>query len=142
LPYFKGEVDKGPRETIIYFSQGGELNAVRWNDWKVNFAGVEGNIASGSRVATNWPLLVNLRADPFEQMPFESMMYMRWYADNMWLFVPVQQGVREFLATIPEYPVQFGSSLSASNIDYSTLRTQQALDRLQQLEGMTLPMGQ
>ena len=38
LPFFKGEVKKGPREEIFYFGQGGELNAVRWNDWKVNFA--------------------------------------------------------------------------------------------------------
>ena len=38
LPYFKGEAKKGPREQILYFGQGGELNAVRWNDWKVNFA--------------------------------------------------------------------------------------------------------
>jgi arylsulfatase len=29
---------KGPREEIFYFGQGGELNAVRWNDWKVHFA--------------------------------------------------------------------------------------------------------
>ena len=38
MPYFKGEAKKGPREEILYFGQGGELNAVRWNDWKVNFA--------------------------------------------------------------------------------------------------------
>ena len=38
LPYFKGEAKKGPREEIFYFGQGGELNAVRWNDWKVHFA--------------------------------------------------------------------------------------------------------
>ena len=38
LPFFKGEVKKSPRETIHYFGQGGELNAVRWNDWKIHFA--------------------------------------------------------------------------------------------------------
>ena len=41
LPYFKGEVKKGPREEIFYFGQGGELNAIRWNDWKVHFAVAE-----------------------------------------------------------------------------------------------------
>ncbi len=44
LPFFKGEVDKAPRDSIYYFGQGGELNAVRWNDWKVHFAIVKGNI--------------------------------------------------------------------------------------------------
>jgi hypothetical protein len=42
VPYFKGEVKSGPREEILYFGQGGELNAVRWKDWKVNFAVVIG----------------------------------------------------------------------------------------------------
>ena len=32
LPYFSGEVEDGPREQIFYFGQGGELNAIRWND--------------------------------------------------------------------------------------------------------------
>lgn len=44
LPYLSGEVDEGPREQIFYFGQGGELNAIRWNDWKVHFAMLEGNI--------------------------------------------------------------------------------------------------
>src|SRR5512136_1675353 len=90
LPYFKGEAKKGPREQILYFGQGGELNAVRWNDWKVNFAGIDGNIATGTRKVTGWPLIVNLRADPYEKMPFEGDMgYLRWYGDNLWLFVPI-----------------------------------------------------
>ena len=49
LPYFKGETKKGPREEIFYFGQGGELNAVRWNDWKVHFAVQDGNIATATR---------------------------------------------------------------------------------------------
>src|SRR6516162_6065159 len=38
LPFFKSEVKSSPRDTIFYFGQGGELNAVRWNDWKISFA--------------------------------------------------------------------------------------------------------
>ena len=64
---FKGEAKKGPREEILYFSQFGELNAIRWNDWKANFAGEEGNVMNGTRKVTSWPLLVNLGADPYEQ---------------------------------------------------------------------------
>ena len=67
LPLLKGETQKGPRETIYYFGQGGELNAVRWNDWKVSFASVAGNIATGTREVTNWPIIVNLRADPVRE---------------------------------------------------------------------------
>jgi hypothetical protein len=127
LPYFKGEVQKGPREQIMYFGQGGELNAVRWNDWKVNFAGIDGNIAFGTRKVTGWPLIVNLRADPYEKMPFESIRYVRWYGDNMWLFVPIQGQVKKFLMTILEYPFQEGSSLHPAGINYQTLKAAAAL---------------
>jgi len=139
LPYFKGEVNKGPREEILYFGQGGELNAIRWNDWKANFAGVHGNIMTGTREVTSWPLLVNLRADPYERMPFESQMYLRWYADNMWLFIPIGQKVKEFLSTIPQYPFQEGSGMQPANINYMTLKAVQALKQLQELEGLANP---
>ena len=69
VPYFKGEAPKRPREQILYFGQGGELNAVGWKDWKVNFAVVDGNIATGTCKVTGWPLIVNLKADPYEKMP-------------------------------------------------------------------------
>ena len=138
-PTSRAETKKGPREEIFYFGQGGELNAVRWNDWKVNFAGVDGNIATGTRKVTNWPILVNLRADPYEKMPFQSAMYLRWYGDNLWLFVPVQQKLKGFMSTIPGYPFQEGSSLSASNINYMTLKAMGALKRLQELEDIGRP---
>jgi arylsulfatase len=143
LPFFMGEEEESPRQEIIYFGQGGELNAVRYNDWKINFAGVYGNIATGERRTTNWPMIVNLRADPYETMPFEGEMgYLRWYADNMWLFVPVQQVVKEFLSTVSEYPFQAGSSLNASNINYNTLRAADAMERLGQIETLMPPARQ
>ena len=139
LPYFKGETKKGPREEFLYFSQGGELNAVRWNDWKVNFAGIDGNIATGTRKVTGWPLIVNLRADPYEKMPFESGSYIRWYAENIWLFVPIQQKVKEFLLSTTQFPLQQGSSLNAAGINYQTLKAAEALKRLQEMESLSPP---
>ena len=139
VPYFKGEAKKAPREQILYFGQGGELNAVRWRDWKVNFASMEGNIATGTRQVTGWPLIVNLKADPYEKMPHESAMYLRWYGDNIWLFVPVQAQVKAFLMTIPKFPFQEGSSLNAAGINYQTLKAAAALKRLQDLESLGRP---
>jgi arylsulfatase len=139
IPFFKGEVEKGPREQIFYFGQGGELNAVRWNDWKVNFASMQGNIATGTRMVTGWPLIVNLKADPYEKMPHESAMYLRWYGDNIWLFVPVQAELKKFLMTIPQFPFQQGSSLNAAGINYQTLKAAEALKRLNELESLGTP---
>jgi arylsulfatase A-like enzyme len=133
LPYFKGEVKKGPREEVFYFGGSGEFNAVRWNDWKANFAGVDGNIMTGSRKVTSYPILVNLRADPYENMPFESAMYMRWYGDNLWLFIPMGQKIAEFMATIPQFPFQDGPGFNPADINYQSLKAMQALKQLQSL---------
>jgi len=130
--YLAGRADSGPRKTVFYFGQGGELNAVRWNDWKVHFATLPGNITNAVRQVPAWPLVVNLRADPYEKAALESEMYLEWYAKNtMWMFVPVQGEVKQFLGTMSGYPMQEGSSLNAGNINYSTLKMQKALQMLE-----------
>ncbi|MEM6675002.1 MAG: arylsulfatase [Planctomycetota bacterium] len=135
MPFLKGDVEEAPRDAIYYFGQGGELNAIRWDDWKVHFAVIKGNIATGERIVTNWPLIVNLRADPYEEMHEEGEMgYLRWYGDNMWLFVPVQAKLREFFTTIPDFPFQEGSSLTAGGINYTSLKAMKALQMLDELE--------
>jgi arylsulfatase A-like enzyme len=139
LPYFKGEVAKGPRQEIYYFSQSGELNALRVQNWKIHFAVQVGNIATGTRSVPGWPLLVNLRADPYEKGPNEaSIGYLRWYADNIWAFIPAQNYIKKFLSTIPDYPFQEGSSLNAAGINYNTLKAAAVLKRLQELESIPI----
>jgi len=140
LPCFKGEGDEGPRKSIIYFSQGGELNAVRYENWKIHFAMQQGNIATAVREVTGWPAIVNLRADPYEKAMHEADMgYLRWYADNMWIFVPIQQVIKQFLVTIPDYPYQEGSSLNAAGINYQSLKAAAAMKRLHELENLARP---
>jgi arylsulfatase len=140
LPYFKGEAPKGPREEIYYFGQGGDLNAIRVQNWKIHFATQVGNIATGTRATPGWPLLVNLRADPYEKGPNEADLgYLRWYGDNLWTFVPAQGYIKKFLATVSEFPFQEGSSLNAAGINYNTLKAAAALKRLQEMETIALP---
>ena len=138
LPFFKGETETSPRDSIFYFSQGGDLDAVRWNDWKVSFNVIEGNIATGLRTTPSWPIITNLKADPYEVMHEHSTMYIRWYADNIWLFVPIQAKITEFLGSIEGYPFQAGSSLSASGINYRSLK---ALQVLKELESAGFPIS-
>ena len=140
LPFFKGEVQNSPREEIYYFSQGGELNAIRVQNWKIHFAIQRGNIATGIREVPGWPLIVNLRADPYEKGPNEGDLgYLRWYADNIWTFVPAQNYIKKFLATLPDYPLQQGSSLNAAGINYTTLKAAAALKRLEDIETIVRP---
>ncbi len=131
-PFFKGKAKKAPREEIFYFSQGGDLDAVRWNDWKVSFNVIEGNIATGIRTTPSWPIITNLKADPFEVMHEHSTMYIRWYGDNIWLFVPIQQKIKAFLSTIEGYPFQAGASLSAAGINYRSIKALQILKQMEQ----------
>jgi hypothetical protein len=66
-------------------------------------------------------------------------MYIRWYADNIWLFIPVQQKLKAFLTTLPEYPFQQGSSLNAAGINYNSIQAMQAMKRLNELESLRPP---
>ncbi len=138
MPFFNGDTEKGPREEIYYFSQGGDLDAVRWNDWKISFNIIEGNIATGIRTTPGWPIITNLKADPYEIMHEHSSMYIRWYADNMWLFVPIQAKVAEFLGSLEGYPFQPGGSLSAAGINYRSIK---AMQILKQMESSGFPVA-
>ena len=117
----------------MYFAASGLLNAIRVDDWKVSFAIEEGGINEAIRKTPSWPVITNLRADPFESAYEHSGMYIRWYADNMWLMVPAQNYVQKFLGSIEGYPFQPGSSLSAGNIGYNTFKNQKALNDLKKL---------
>lgn len=137
-PFFEGKTKKGPRREIMYFAASGMLNAIRVDDWKVAFAIERGPINEAYRETPAWPVITNLRADPFESASRESGMYLRWYADNMWLMVPAQSFVQKFFASIEGYPFQAGGSLSASNIGYSTLERQKAVGSLKKLMDLSI----
>ena len=130
MPFFKGDEKQGPRDVIYYFDQGGNLNALRWNDWKLSFATSKGNIATGTREVSAWALITNLRMDPYERGLEEGGGATR----NIWLLVPVQGKVKEFFSDFNQFPYQEGNSLNAAGINYGLLRQQAALSRLKELE--------
>jgi arylsulfatase A-like enzyme len=138
MPYFKGETGQTPRDVIYYFDQGGNLNALRWNDWKLSFAiASEGNIATATREVPAWALIANLRMDPYERGMKEGGGAIEFLARNMWLIVPVQGKIKEFFSDFAQFPYQEGSSLNASGINYGMLRQESALKRLNELERLT-----
>lgn len=104
LPFFKGEATEAPRHEFFYFDDQANINAMRYNDWKISFAWIEGNLFTGRRVTQNVPLVTNLRQDPFEKYHEEAGVYERWWSDKLWTLVPAQAIVAEFLASFREYP--------------------------------------
>ncbi len=107
LPYFTGQVDEGPRREMFYFTDDGSLSALRYNDWKINFTvqrahGVE--VWAEPFVPLRLPLIQNLRMDPFERAQDESMLFDKWGIDRVFVLVPAQAFVGNFLRTFQEYP--------------------------------------
>jgi arylsulfatase A-like enzyme len=95
---------KGPgkRSNIYYFDDNANFNAIRWNDWKIYFA-MQPNGWAGQRESLSFPRVVNLRTDPYETS-LDSALYTRFFADQMWLFVPTQHEVGKWLSTFKAYP--------------------------------------
>jgi arylsulfatase A-like enzyme len=136
MPYFQGNEKQGPRESIYYFDQGGNLNALRFRDWKCSFASQAGNIATGSRTVTNWAMITNLRMDPYEKGMDEGGGAYEFVGRQMWLLVPVEGQIKQFFADFDQYPYQAGSSLNPAGISYGLLKSQDAMKRLKELESL------
>jgi len=115
MPLWKGEVQEDPRKEIFYFDAGANLNAIRYENWKLHFSYMEGSINEAFRKTPSWPLVINLRADPFE-VSWKSSMYTRWYGDNLWLFVPAQVITAKFLASFKDFPPVQGGSLGIDKV--------------------------
>jgi arylsulfatase len=126
-----------PREAINQFDQDGNLNAIRWNEWKWNFATTRGNIATGVREVPAWTLISNLRMDPYERGLEEGGGAIDFLARSIWLLVPVQQKITDFFADYDKFPHQEGNSLNAGGIGYGLLRPAEAMKRLKELEKLT-----
>jgi len=104
LPYFKGEVTAGPRHEFFYFSNTNDLMAMRYDEWKVSFKTIKGNLFNGQAETTQAPIVTNLRMDPWERYQDESMNYGKWWGEKLWTMVPATVIVGQFLQTFQAYP--------------------------------------
>ena len=108
LPLLTGETDESPRKEIFYFTDDGDLSALRWSDWKLIFMEqrVQGTLQVWSEpfIPLRIPLLFNLRRDPYERAQITSNTYYDWLLDRAYMLVPAQAYVGKFLATFQEYP--------------------------------------
>jgi arylsulfatase A-like enzyme len=102
------EATESPRKEVFYFSDTGDLTALRYQDWKLIF--LQQKTMGTLRVWMDpWvplrvPMILNLRRDPYERAPFTSNTYYDWMIDRVFLLVPAQAYVGNFLKTFKEYP--------------------------------------
>jgi len=142
MPYFQGKAKTGPREAIYYVDQGGDLNALRVFDWKVSFAlSSHGNIATSTREVPAWATITNLRMDPYERGLEEGGESLKFFAQQMWLLIPIQGKIKEFFSDFDEFPYQTGSSLNAAGIGYKLLKETDAMKRLKEVESFAAAGG-
>ena len=108
LPYLTGQAPKSPRVEFFYFSDDGDLQALRYDNWKVVFAQqrAPGTLLVWGEplVKTRIPWLYNLRTDPYEKASITSNTYWDWYMNHIFLLVPAQKYVGEFLSTFKDFP--------------------------------------
>jgi arylsulfatase A-like enzyme len=109
---------KGPsaRHEVLYFTEG-TLSAVRIDDYKYRFTDQPGGWLGGT-VKVDWPILTNLRLDPYERMNLPngangSLAFYNWFAFEFWRFQFVQKEVARVAQTAIEYPpMQKGASFN------------------------------
>ena len=108
VPFLTGQQAKSPRQEFFYFSDEGDLMALRYDNWKQVFA-----VQTAPGTMRVWqqefehprvPYLFNLRTDPFERASITSNTYYDWLIDHAFLLVPTQAYVADFLATFRDFP--------------------------------------
>ncbi|CAM3269807.1 arylsulfatase [Corallococcus sp. ZKHCc1 1396] len=108
LPFLKGEVEENPRRGFFYWSDDGDLMALRIDAWKIVFMEQRAHGLSVWReklAELRIPKLFNLRSDPFERADTNaSMYYDQWFAERGFALVPAQAVVGEFLKTFERFP--------------------------------------
>jgi len=105
---------KGPskRHEVFYFAET-TLGAVRIDDFKYRFID-QPNGWLGGTVKPDWPILVNLRLDPFERTGLTgSLAFYNWYVFEFWRFVFVKQEIAKAAQTLLDFPpMQKGASFN------------------------------
>ncbi len=109
MPFFKGEVKESPRQEFLYWSDDGDLFAVRVGPWKISF--IE-QYHTGMDVWRKGfehlrvPNLYNLRADPFERGP-ESVAYgWSYFVPRSFVIAPAQTLVAQWIDSFKEFPIR------------------------------------
>ena len=100
------------RHEVFYFAES-TLGAVRIDDFKYRFID-QPNGWLGGTIKPDWPILVNLRLDPYERTGLTgSINFYNWYAYEFWRFVFAQQQIAKAAQTLIEFPpMQKGASFN------------------------------
>jgi arylsulfatase len=108
LPYLTGQTEKSPRNAFFYFSDDGDLLALRFDNWKVVFMEqrCQGTLQVWAEPFTRLrlPKIYNLRTDPYEFADITSNTYGDFWISNGIIALASQAIVAKFIETFKEFP--------------------------------------
>jgi arylsulfatase len=106
IPALQG-TEAWPRKDFIYFTDDGNVAALRYENWKITFLRQN---AHGMHVwlepfeQLRAPMITNLRMDPFELAHDIGMDYQRWFLEHMFVIAPAGAYVGQWLQSFREFP--------------------------------------
>jgi len=95
------------RKEFFYFNDDGLLCAFRNERFKFHFSIQEGEgfeVWQRAFTSLRTPLVIDIKADPFEKASDVGIDYHHWLAEHMFLFVPAQAAVAKFVGTFKDFP--------------------------------------
>lgn len=108
LPYLTGEVTESPRKFFFYFSDDGDMLAIRFENWKIVFLEqrCRGTLQVWAEPFTRlrMPKVFNLRTDPYEYADITSNSYYDWFLYNAYFIFLAQAAAAKFVETFEEFP--------------------------------------
>jgi arylsulfatase A-like enzyme len=106
IPFFKGEAKESPRRGFIYWSDDGDVFAIRVNRWKVVFLEQNHEGLDIWRLGfekLRAPKIFDLLADPFERGD-KSLLYDDWFIHHGYLNYGAVALTAEWLQSFKEFP--------------------------------------
>ena len=127
LAFLTGQQDRSERHGFIYFSDDGQLVAIRFDNWKLVFyeqktAGTL-DIWGEPFTARRLPLFFNLRMDPYERAQITSNGYFEWTMHKAYLAYGAQAIAQRFVDTLKDYPPH--QKPQSFNLDHIVAQLQQ-----------------
>jgi arylsulfatase A-like enzyme len=105
--YFSGKTKESPRQAIMYFSDDGDVIAVRVGDYKFNLSVQRANTMqqwAEPFIKFRLPHIVNLRRDPFERADFNSNTYFDWMVNHVPQLYLMQAVVAQQIEDFAKFP--------------------------------------
>jgi arylsulfatase len=106
LPALK-DGSEWPRKEFIYWTDGGDVAALRYKDWKVTYLrqdAVGMNVWVMPFTELRAPMITNLKMDPFERAFDESTGYNHWLNERMYILTPATSFVAGWMESFKEFP--------------------------------------